>query len=103
VEAQRHGVATGVLAGAERRQPARRIPSRSEPRGSEQERLRTFAIVDAAFNQRRKMLRQALSGLFGSSAEASAVLESAGVAPTARGEDLTVDDYHRIARAAPVA
>ncbi|MBS1907602.1 MAG: 16S rRNA (adenine(1518)-N(6)/adenine(1519)-N(6))-dimethyltransferase RsmA [Actinobacteria bacterium] len=68
-----------------------------EPRGSEEERRRTFAIVDAAFNQRRKMLRQALSGVFGSSAEASAVLEAAGVAPTARGEDLTVDDYHRIA------
>ncbi|MDR2323139.1 MAG: 16S rRNA (adenine(1518)-N(6)/adenine(1519)-N(6))-dimethyltransferase RsmA [Microbacterium sp.] len=74
-----------------------------EPRGSEEERLRTFAIVDAAFNQRRKMLRQALSGIFGSSAAASAVLESAGVAPTARGEDLTVDDYHRIALAAPAA
>ncbi|MGO4679373.1 16S rRNA (adenine(1518)-N(6)/adenine(1519)-N(6))-dimethyltransferase RsmA [Microbacterium sp. 2MCAF23] len=74
-----------------------------QPRGSEEERRRTFAIVDAAFNQRRKMLRQALSGIFGSSAEASAVLEAAGVAPTARGEDLTVDDYHRIALAAPVA
>ncbi|MBS1699575.1 MAG: 16S rRNA (adenine(1518)-N(6)/adenine(1519)-N(6))-dimethyltransferase RsmA [Actinobacteria bacterium] len=72
-----------------------------EPRGSEDERRRTFAIVDAAFNQRRKMLRQALSGMFGSSAEASAVLEAAGVAPTARGEDLTVEDYRRIALAAP--
>jgi len=71
-----------------------------EPRGTEEERIRTFQIVDAAFNQRRKMLRQALSGLFGSSADASAVLEAAGVAPTARGEDLTVDDYQRIARAA---
>lgn len=66
-------------------------------RGSEQERRRTFEIVDAAFNQRRKMLRQALSGLFGSSAAASEILEAAGVAPTARGEDLTVDDYHRVA------
>ena len=55
-------------------------------------------IVDAAFNQRRKMLRQALSELFGSSAAASEILIAAGVAPTARGEDLTVDDYHRIAR-----
>ncbi|WP_307372301.1 16S rRNA (adenine(1518)-N(6)/adenine(1519)-N(6))-dimethyltransferase RsmA [Microbacterium sp. W4I4] len=73
----------------------------AEPRGGEDERRRTFAIVDAAFNQRRKMLRQALSGLFGSSAAASEVLESAGVAPTARGEDLSVDDYHRIALAAP--
>ncbi|MDQ4213912.1 16S rRNA (adenine(1518)-N(6)/adenine(1519)-N(6))-dimethyltransferase RsmA [Microbacterium capsulatum] len=69
-----------------------------EPRGSEAERIRTFQIVDAAFNQRRKMLRQALSGVFGSSAEATAALEAAGVAPTARGEDLTVEDYHRIAR-----
>lgn len=66
-------------------------------RGTIEERRRTFEIVDAAFNQRRKMLRQALSGLFGSSAAASEVLEAAGVAPTARGEDLTVDDYQRIA------
>ncbi|MFT4158031.1 MAG: 16S rRNA (adenine(1518)-N(6)/adenine(1519)-N(6))-dimethyltransferase RsmA [Microbacterium sp.] len=66
-------------------------------RGSVAERRRTFEIVDAAFNQRRKMLRQALSGLYGGSAAASAVLEAAGVAPTARGEDLTVDDYQRIA------
>ncbi|UWF76952.1 MULTISPECIES: 16S rRNA (adenine(1518)-N(6)/adenine(1519)-N(6))-dimethyltransferase RsmA [Microbacterium] len=71
------------------------------PRGPEDERRRTFAIVDAAFGQRRKMLRQALSGLFGSSAAASEALERAGVAPTARGEDLTVDDYHRIALVAP--
>ncbi|SDY99162.1 16S rRNA (adenine1518-N6/adenine1519-N6)-dimethyltransferase [Tessaracoccus flavus] len=49
------------------------------------------------------MLRQALSGLYGGSAAASAVLEAAGVAPTARGEDLTVDDYHRIALVQPGA
>lgn len=73
------------------------------PRGDDDERRRTFAIVDAAFNQRRKMLRQALSGLYGGSAAASAVLEAAGVAPTARGEDLTVDDYHRIALVHPEA
>ncbi|PCE15985.1 16S rRNA methyltransferase [Microbacterium sp. SZ1] len=67
-------------------------------RGSEEERRRTFQIVDAAFNQRRKMLRQALSGIFGSSAAASDALVAAGVAPTARGEDLTVDDYQRVAQ-----
>jgi 16S rRNA (adenine1518-N6/adenine1519-N6)-dimethyltransferase len=67
-------------------------------RGSEDERRRTFAIVDAAFNQRRKMLRQALSGLLGGSAAASEVLIAVGVAPTARGEDLTVDDYQRVAQ-----
>ncbi|GAA2067684.1 16S rRNA (adenine(1518)-N(6)/adenine(1519)-N(6))-dimethyltransferase RsmA [Microbacterium hatanonis] len=71
----------------------------SEPRGTEEERRRTFAIVDAAFQQRRKMLRQALAGVVGTTAaEASALLQSAGVAPTARGEELGVEDYLRIAR-----
>jgi 16S rRNA (adenine1518-N6/adenine1519-N6)-dimethyltransferase len=70
-----------------------------QPRGSEDERRRTFAIVDAAFQQRRKMLRQALAGVLGgTAAEASAVLEQAGVAPTARGEELSVDDFVRIAQ-----
>mgnify|MGYP000961328557 FL=1 len=69
-------------------------------RGTEEERLRTFAIVDAAFQQRRKMLRQALSTVLGgSSGAASEVLDRAGVAPTARGEELTIEDFVRIARA----
>ena len=72
----------------------------TDARGTEEERLRTFAIVDAAFQQRRKMLRQALSGVLGgSSGAASDVLERAGVAPTARGEELTIEDFVRIARA----
>ncbi|GAA1993554.1 16S rRNA (adenine(1518)-N(6)/adenine(1519)-N(6))-dimethyltransferase RsmA [Microbacterium pumilum] len=71
----------------------------AEPRGSVEERRRTFSIVDAAFQQRRKMLRQALSAVLGgSSATASEVLERAGVAPTARGEELSIDDFVRIAR-----
>lgn len=70
-----------------------------EARGTEDERRRTFQIVDAAFQQRRKMLRQALSGVFGgSAATASDTLERAGVAPTARGEELSIDDFVRIAR-----
>jgi len=70
----------------------------AEPRGSEELRRRTFQIVDAAFQQRRKMLRQALSSVLGgTAAEASARLEAAGVDPTLRGEQLTVDDYARIA------
>ena len=67
--------------------------------GSEDERLATFALVDAAFQQRRKMLRQALAMVFGDSATASARLEAAGVAPTARGEELGVLDFLRVARA----
>ncbi|WP_438352442.1 16S rRNA (adenine(1518)-N(6)/adenine(1519)-N(6))-dimethyltransferase RsmA [Microbacterium sp. CJ88] len=76
----------------------------ASPRGGDDERLRTFRIVDAAFQQRRKMLRQALAGVLGgTAAEATAVLETAGVAPTARGEELSVDDFQRIARAAALA
>lgn len=72
----------------------------SEPRGTEEERRATFAVIDAAFQQRRKMLRQALAGVLGgSAAEASAVLERAGVEPTVRGEQLGVDDFARIAAA----
>jgi 16S rRNA (adenine1518-N6/adenine1519-N6)-dimethyltransferase len=56
-----------------------------------------FAVVDAAFGQRRKMLRSALAGLAGSTAEASAAVAAAGLAPTARGETLDVTDFTRIA------
>lgn len=73
----------------------------AELRGTEEERVRTFRVVDAAFQQRRKMLRQALSGLFGANAEASAALERAGVAPTARGEEIDVAGYQRIAEQLP--
>lgn len=69
-----------------------------EARGTEQQRLRTFALVDAAFQQRRKMLRQALAASLGGTAtQASDVLERAGVAPTARGEELDISDFVRIA------
>ncbi|MGK3950810.1 16S rRNA (adenine(1518)-N(6)/adenine(1519)-N(6))-dimethyltransferase RsmA [Microbacterium sp. I2] len=74
--------------------------SGKEPRGDVDLRRRTFRIVDAAFQQRRKMLRQALAAVLGgSAAEATAVLERAGVAPTARGEELSIDDFVRIALA----
>ncbi|MFC5500832.1 16S rRNA (adenine(1518)-N(6)/adenine(1519)-N(6))-dimethyltransferase RsmA [Lysinimonas soli] len=73
---------------------------RGERPGSEQERRATFTLVDAAFAQRRKMLRQALAELLGGSAAASARLEAAGVDPTLRGEQLSVGDFLAIARAA---
>jgi 16S rRNA (adenine1518-N6/adenine1519-N6)-dimethyltransferase len=71
--------------------------------GSEEERAATFALVDAAFGQRRKMLRQALAELHGGSAAASARLEAAGIDPTLRGEQLTMPDFLAIARAVPHA
>ena len=60
-------------------------------------REQVFAVIDAAFAQRRKMLRSALAGLAGSSSAASRVLEAAGVDPQARGEVLDVVAYARIA------
>lgn len=67
-------------------------------RGDEQLRERTFKLVDAAFAQRRKMLRQALAQSFGSAAAASQALVAAGIDATARGEALTIDDYVALAR-----
>ncbi|MFE2754777.1 16S rRNA (adenine(1518)-N(6)/adenine(1519)-N(6))-dimethyltransferase RsmA [Actinosynnema sp. NPDC059335] len=61
---------------------------------------RLFALVDAAFAQRRKMLRGALSGWAGSAAEAERLLVAAGVDPAVRGEQLDVSDFIRIAEAA---
>jgi 16S rRNA (adenine1518-N6/adenine1519-N6)-dimethyltransferase len=72
---------------------------RREQPGSEQERVATFRLIDAAFQQRRKMLRQALSVVLGDSAAASDRIAAAGLAPTARGEELTVLDFLAIARA----
>jgi 16S rRNA (adenine1518-N6/adenine1519-N6)-dimethyltransferase len=66
---------------------------------SEELRLATFALVDAAFQQRRKMMRQSLSVVLGDSATASVVISAAGVDPTKRGEQLTVNDFLAIARA----
>jgi len=72
--------------------------ARADPPGDEAERVATFALVDAAFGQRRKMLRQSLSEVLGDSATASARLEAAGIDPTERGEQLTVGDFLAIAR-----
>ncbi|MEL0627379.1 16S rRNA (adenine(1518)-N(6)/adenine(1519)-N(6))-dimethyltransferase RsmA [Salinibacterium amurskyense] len=76
-----------------------RFERREQP-GTIEERKATFALVDAAFQQRRKMLRQSLSSVLGSSTAASERLVAAGIAPTARGEELTVLDFLAIARAA---
>ncbi|MBG6239236.1 16S rRNA (adenine1518-N6/adenine1519-N6)-dimethyltransferase [Mycetocola sp. CAN_C7] len=71
---------------------------RDDAIGTEDERVTTFGIVDAAFQQRRKMLRQSLGQLLGGSAAATDAMTAAGIAPTARGEELTVHDFLAIAR-----
>ncbi|MCX2732080.1 16S rRNA (adenine(1518)-N(6)/adenine(1519)-N(6))-dimethyltransferase RsmA [Saccharopolyspora sp. NFXS83] len=63
-------------------------------------REQVFAAIDAAFAQRRKTLRAALSGWAGSAARAEQVLRAAGVEPTTRGEQLAVVDFARVADAA---
>jgi 16S rRNA (adenine1518-N6/adenine1519-N6)-dimethyltransferase len=74
---------------------------REPPAGPERE--ETFAVIDAAFAQRRKMLRAALAPWAGSAAAAQEALAAAGVDPQARGESLGVADFARIALAGRAA
>jgi 16S rRNA (adenine1518-N6/adenine1519-N6)-dimethyltransferase len=62
------------------------------PEGAE----RAIEIAAAGFNQRRKMLRGALAGLFD---DPGAALVRTGIDPTARAEDLSPTDYLALARA----
>jgi 16S rRNA (adenine1518-N6/adenine1519-N6)-dimethyltransferase len=70
---------------------------RREPPITTATRERVFAVVDAAFAQRRKALRGALRGLAGSDDTAEAALVRAGIDPLARGESLGVAEFARIA------
>jgi 16S rRNA (adenine1518-N6/adenine1519-N6)-dimethyltransferase len=58
-----------------------------------------FAVVDAAFAQRRKMLRTGISSWAGSTAQAERILRAAGVDPSARAESLSVAQFAAIAQA----
>ncbi|MDR1710650.1 MAG: 16S rRNA (adenine(1518)-N(6)/adenine(1519)-N(6))-dimethyltransferase RsmA [Propionibacteriaceae bacterium] len=69
--------------------------------GDEAARLAAFRVVDAAFAQRRKTLRQALAGLFGTAGLAQEALLAAGVDPSARGEVLDITDYRNLAAHLP--
>lgn len=68
---------------------------RHEPIGDEAFRLRVFALIDAAFSQRRKMIRSAMSPVLGLNAES--IIQAAGVDPTLRGEALDLSAYTAIA------
>jgi 16S rRNA (adenine1518-N6/adenine1519-N6)-dimethyltransferase len=67
------------------------------PRDGDREAV--FAVIDASFSQRRKMLRSALASWAGSPAAAETALVQAGVDPTARGETLDIESFSRIAAA----
>jgi 16S rRNA (adenine1518-N6/adenine1519-N6)-dimethyltransferase len=74
---------------------------RTAPPRLDVDRAAVFAVIDAAFAQRRKMLRSALAGWAGSPHRAEAICAAAGVDPTARGEALAIADFAALAAAAP--
>ncbi|MCM2428000.1 16S rRNA (adenine(1518)-N(6)/adenine(1519)-N(6))-dimethyltransferase RsmA [Streptomyces sp. RKAG337] len=74
---------------------------RHEPPTTTATRREVFAVVDAAFAQRRKTLRAALAGWAGSAPAAEAALVAAGISPQARGEALTVEEFAAIAEHKP--
>ena len=75
--------------------------TRRQTPGDEELRLKVFTIIDAAFAQRRKMLRSALSSLYGSSSAAEEILKRAKIDPTLRGEALEIAGFCAIAAVAP--
>ena len=75
--------------------------TRRQTPGDEVLRRKVFTIIDAAFAQRRKMLRSALSSLYGSSPAAEQILKRADIDPTLRGEALEISSFCAIAAVAP--
>jgi 16S rRNA (adenine1518-N6/adenine1519-N6)-dimethyltransferase len=71
--------------------------TRHDPPPTTASREQVFAVVDAAFGQRRKTLRAALAGWAGSAAQAERLLRAAGIDPGARGESLGVAQFARLA------
>lgn len=74
---------------------------RRDPPATEADRRAVFAVIDAAFAQRRKTLRAALAGWAGSAVAAEEALRAAGVDPRARGEQLGIAEFAAIAAHAP--
>ena len=75
--------------------------TRRRPPPTTATREQVFAVIDAAFAQRRKTLRAALAGWAGSAAAAEEALRAAGVDPRSRGEALDVAAFARIAEYGP--
>jgi 16S rRNA (adenine1518-N6/adenine1519-N6)-dimethyltransferase len=72
--------------------------TRRDPPQTTVSREEVFAVIDAAFGQRRKTLRAALAGWAGSPTKAEDALRAANVDPSARGEALTVTEFARVAQ-----
>jgi 16S rRNA (adenine1518-N6/adenine1519-N6)-dimethyltransferase len=81
-----------------------RWPAGGGPAGQHRARREdVFAVIDAAFAQRRKTLRSALASLAGSPQAAEQILRAAGVDPSLRGEAIAIDQYIQIAQATGIA
>jgi 16S rRNA (adenine1518-N6/adenine1519-N6)-dimethyltransferase len=113
-----YGIPTAKLAWYATARPAGRVPpavfwpvpnvdsglvafTRHDPPPGDREHV--FAVVDAAFAQRRKMLRSALAGWAGSASRAEEALAAAGIDPGLRGEALTIAQFAAIAAAGSAA
>jgi 16S rRNA (adenine1518-N6/adenine1519-N6)-dimethyltransferase len=96
-------VDSGLVAFTRRDPPAPDPPAPDSPAAgmAGAGRAEVFAVVDAAFSQRRKTLRAALASWAGSPVAAERILRAAGVDPGARGESLGVGEFARIAAARP--
>jgi 16S rRNA (adenine1518-N6/adenine1519-N6)-dimethyltransferase len=112
-----YGVSSAKLAWYARMRPAGPVPrtvfwpvpgvdsalvsfERTPPPPTTARREDVFAVIDAAFGQRRKTLRAALAAWAGSPAEAERVIRAAGLDPSVRGESLGITEFARIAEAA---
>jgi 16S rRNA (adenine1518-N6/adenine1519-N6)-dimethyltransferase len=111
-----YGVLSAKWSGDAEARPAARVPAAvfwpvpnvesglvafsRRPRPADVSREAVFAVVDAAFAQRRKTLRAALAGWAGGPDRAAEVLRAAGIDPGLRGESLSVEQFAAIAAAA---
>ncbi|MCZ2403269.1 16S rRNA (adenine(1518)-N(6)/adenine(1519)-N(6))-dimethyltransferase RsmA [Paenarthrobacter sp. Z7-10] len=73
--------------------------TRREPPITRASRKQVFAVIDAAFAQRRKTLRAALAGWAEGGAKAEQYLLAANVDPSARGEVIDIAAFSCIAEA----
>lgn len=76
-----------------------RLTLHNSPQCTPAEEKRLFSLVRAAFGQRRKTLSNSLAGAGIPKAELPRLLEAAGISPTARAEQLTLDDFIRLTKA----
>lgn len=79
------------------------LRTRGQPRFTDISEKEYFRVVKAGFSAKRKKLRSSLSGGLGiSKDDVATLLASANVSPDVRAEDLTLEQWYRLAKAATV-